>query len=123
MVNIMSDPETQVPIKTGTSEPLLKKEVHEELYSEEPICMNVGVTFMPFMEDEYHFLKEENLNSEDGLNEIETTFVKYLYKIRKCNRTNEKIEYELISSPNSLTLRNRVFIGGKIFPDIAIFYS
>ena len=123
MVNIMSDPETQVPIKTGTSEPLLKKEVHDELYSEEPICMNVGVTFMPFMEDEYHFLKEENLNSEDGLNEIETTFVKYLYKIRKCNRTNEKIEYELISSPNSLTLRNRVFIGGKIFPDIAIFYS
>ena len=81
---------------------------------DEPICMNIGVAFMPFMENEYYFLKEENSKSADGLNDVETGFVEYLYKIRQANRNKTKLEYKRFSGPNRLNLRERVFITGKI---------
>jgi hypothetical protein len=90
---------------------------------DEPICMNVGVALMPFMEDGYYFLKEDNIDSADGFNEVETGFVKYLYKIRKHNRTKQKLEYTAISGPNALKSRYRVFIAGKIFPIMNISYG
>ena len=90
---------------------------------DEPICMNIGVAFMPFMENEYYFLKEENSKSADGLNDVETGFVEYLYKIRQANRNKTKLEYKRFSGPNRLNLRERVFIAGKIFPIMSISYS
>jgi hypothetical protein len=90
---------------------------------DEPICMNVGVAFMPFMEEGFCFLKEENITSELGFNEVETGFVEYLYKIRQHNRNNSKLEYKTFSGPNRLLIRERVFIAGKIFPAMSISYS
>ena len=88
--------------------------------------MNIGVALMPFMEDGFHFIKEDNISSSEkaeGLNEVETGFVKYLYKIRKANRENKKLEYKTFSGPNRLYIRERIFIAGKIFPVMSISYS
>ena len=90
---------------------------------DEPICMNLGVAFMPFMENGYYFLKEDNINSADGLNDVETGFVEYLYKIRQANRNKTTLEYTYFKGPNRLNLRERVFIAGKIFPVMSISYS
>ena len=92
---------------------------------DEPICMNLGVAYMPFMNHGYYFLEEDNIASPEkaeGFNEVETTFVKYLYKIRKCNRTGEKIEYSVINSPNSNVAKSN-FYRRKISPDMAIYYG
>lgn len=88
--------------------------------------MNIGVALMPFMKDRFHFIKEDNVSTSkkvEGLNEVETGFVKYLYKIRKANRANKKLEYKTFSGPNRLNIRERVFIAGKIFPVMSISYS
>lgn len=88
--------------------------------------MNIGVALMPFMEDGFHFIKEDNISSSqeaEGLNEVETGFVKYLYEIRKANRDNKKLEYKIFSGPNRLWIRERIFLAGKIFPVMSISYS
>jgi hypothetical protein len=93
---------------------------------DEPICMNLGVAFMPFMDEGFYFIKEDNnLKSENkyGINDVETGFVEYLYKIRQANRTKTKIEYTRLSGPNTLTRRERIFLAGKIFPVMCISYS
>lgn len=92
----------------------------------EPICMNVGVALMPFMENGFHFIKEENIfksEYEEGLNDVETGFVKYLYKIRQANRNKTTLAYTSISGPNRFNRRERIFIGGKIFPVMSISYG
>lgn len=90
---------------------------------DEGIYMNTGVALMPFMQDGYYFLKEDNINSADGLNEVETGFVKYLYKIRKHNRTKEKLSYTTFAGPNGKLPRYKIFIAGKIFPVMDINYG
>ncbi|PZW36962.1 hypothetical protein LX95_02911 [Mesonia algae] len=88
--------------------------------------MNIGVALMPFMEDGFHFIKEDSISSSkkaEGLNEVETGFVKYLYEIRKANRDNKKLEYKTFSGPSRLNIRERIFIAGKIFPVMSISYS
>ncbi len=90
---------------------------------DEPICMNLGIAYMPFMENGFYFLKEDNTKSVDGINEVETGFVEYLYKIRQANRNKKKLEYHTFSGPNRLKIRERVFIAGKIFPVMSISYS
>lgn len=90
---------------------------------QEPICMNIGVAIMPFMEDGFHFIKENGFTAKEGINEVETGFVEYLYKIRQSNRNKIKLEYHTFSGPNRLKIRERVFIAGKIFPVMSISYS
>lgn len=93
---------------------------------DEPICMNFGIALMPFMENKYYFLKENNVKSEEyveGINDIETDFVEYIYKIRQANRNKTKLEYTRFSGPNRLTRRERIFLVGKIFPVMSISYS
>lgn len=59
------------------------------------------------------------------LNETEIGFVKFLFKIRNANFYKKTIPYERLftSNPNSNIKRERVFIAGKIFPVLNIFYS
>ncbi len=90
---------------------------------QEPICMNIGVALMPFMEDGFHFIKDDGVKRAEGINEVETDFVEYLYEIRQNNRNKTKLEYQTFSGPNRLKIRERVFIAGKIFPVMSISYS
>ncbi|MDM1549219.1 hypothetical protein HX096_15295 [Empedobacter falsenii] len=91
---------------------------------DEPVCMNLGVAFMPFMDEEFLFLKEDaSPDSTYGINDVETGFVEYLYKIRQANRDKTKLEYTRIAGPNALTKRDRIFIAGTIFPSMAISYG
>jgi hypothetical protein len=88
--------------------------------------MNIGVALMPFMEDGYHFIKEDagaTSKTYEGLNNVEPGFVKYLYKIRQANREHKVLKYKTFSGPNRFTIRERVFIAGKIFPVMSISYS
>lgn len=85
--------------------------------------MNIGISFMPFMKDGYYFLKEDNSTRIEGLNEVETSFVKYLYEIRKANRENKTLKYSVFSGPVRHIIRERLFIAGKIFPVMSISYS
>lgn len=95
------------------------KVLHEGVY------MNTGVAFMPFMKEGYHFIKEgaEKPNKTLGLNDVETDFVKYLYKIREVNRTEGTLHYHWFSGPRGGAIRERVFLAGKIFPVMSIWYS
>lgn len=90
---------------------------------QEPICMNIGVALMPFMEDEYYFINEDDINLTEGINEVETDFVEYLYEIRQNNRNKTKLEYHTFSGPRRLKIRERIFIAGQIFPVMSISYS
>jgi len=68
---------------------------------------------------------------EEDLNETEIDFVKYLFKIRNANYYSKKdknnkdriVEYTRFSGPNENVKRERIFIAGKIFPVMNIFYS
>lgn len=88
--------------------------------------MNIGIALMPFMKGGYHFIKENGFSTSkkaEGLNEVETSFVKYLYKIRKANKENKKLDYSIFSGPRRLKIRERIFLAGKIFPVLSISYS
>lgn len=86
----------------------------------ERIYMNEGIALMPFMNEKYYFV---DIVLRSGFNEVETNFVEYLYRLRKANREKKKVEYTTFSGPNENHPRDRVFIGGKIFPILNIFYS
>lgn len=99
---------------------------------DEPICMNIGVALMPFMEDGYYFLKEDSINKSKGLNEVETNYVEFFYRIRKANRESKKgnqkakwINANWFSNraPDQLGVIQRVFVAGKIFPIMMLIYS
>ncbi|MDH2208327.1 MULTISPECIES: hypothetical protein [Empedobacter] len=91
---------------------------------DEPVCMNLGVAFMPFMDEEFLFLKEDaSPDSTFGVNKVETELVKFLYQIRKKNRLKDSIEYDPYTNPYALVTRSRIFIGGKIFSSIDVRYS
>lgn len=57
------------------------------------------------------------------LNEIEIDFVKFLFKIRNANYYKKTLAYSFFSGPSGNTQRERVFIAGKIFPVMNLFYS
>ena len=59
------------------------------------------------------------------LNQTEIGFVKFLFKIRNANFYKKTVPYERLftSNPDSNRKRERVFIAGKIFPVLNIFYS
>jgi hypothetical protein len=67
---------------------------------------------------------EKEAEKED-LNDIELDFVKFLFKIRNANYYKQSIPYErfFTSNPNGNTKRERVFIAGKVFPILNLFYS
>lgn len=70
--------------------------------------------------------KEDALKLEDAkLNQTEISFVKFLFKIRNANFYKKTIPYERLftSNPDGNRKRERVFIAGKIFPILNIFYS
>ena len=89
-------------------------------------CMNVGVALMPFMDKGFYFFEENRMSvplSEEGFNKVELEFVKYLYKIRKANSENKKLEYNWFKSPSKLSIKQRIFIGGTIFPVLSLSYK